>query len=169
MSIPVSDADDHGGEPSGSGLAGQYRRYLAAVVLFHQYAAHALGIGATDYQACSILALEGPLTSGDLGSGLGLTSGATTRLIDRLVAAEYAHRTHDPTDRRRVLVAHTGLVEQRVDELLKDVRTSIGLAIGSLDAHQRAGLQTYLSSATRAFTQAARPSTDAGHEPGSSS
>ena len=32
-------------------LSGEYRRYLASVVLFHVAAADEVGIGATDYQA----------------------------------------------------------------------------------------------------------------------
>ena len=134
-----------------------YRRYLAAVVLFHQRAASEIGIGATDYQASSVLALEGPMTSGALGSALGLTSGATTRLVDRLVAAGYARRVADPADRRRVLVEHTGEVDRRLQERLDAVRPPISAAISSLDAHQRAGLDRYLRAAGDAFRAAAQP------------
>ena len=44
-------------------LAADYRRYLASVVLFHLAAADAVGLGATDYQASSILDLGFSLVS----------------------------------------------------------------------------------------------------------
>jgi DNA-binding MarR family transcriptional regulator len=43
-----------------------------------------------------------PATPGWLGSQLGLTSPATTALIDRLEAAGHVHRQPSPTDRRKV-------------------------------------------------------------------
>ena len=74
--------------------AADYRRYLASVVLFH-LAPDAVGLGATDYQASSILDLDGPMTAGQLASRLGLSTGATTRLIDRMERSCYLRRTRD--------------------------------------------------------------------------
>jgi DNA-binding MarR family transcriptional regulator len=141
--------------PSPNELTSVYRRYLAAVVLFHQRAATEAGIGATDYQASSLLALRDTMTAGDLGAALGLTSGATTRLIDRLVAAGLARRVEDPTDRRRVLVAHTGAMAERLQQELEAVRQPIGATIARLDPHQLDGLLAYFASAATAFESAA--------------
>lgn len=47
-----------------------------------------------------------PLTPGRLGRRLGLSSGATTAVIDRLERAEHVHRTRDGQDRRRVTLHH---------------------------------------------------------------
>ena len=74
-------------------LTAVYRRYLAAIVGFHLAAADEVGLGATDYQASNVLELDGPLTSGELATRLGLSTGATTRAIDRLETAGYARRT----------------------------------------------------------------------------
>jgi DNA-binding MarR family transcriptional regulator len=133
-----------------------YRRYLTSVVLFHQRAASIAGIGMTDYQAGSLLAMERSMSAGELGSALGLTSGATTRLIDRMVTAGYARRTHDTTDRRRVVVEHTGKVNETLQDQLERVRGPIGEAITSLDAHQLDGLGTYLQMAATAYETAVR-------------
>ncbi len=43
-----------------------------------------------------------PLTPGRLGAALGLSSGATTAVIDRLERAGHVHRCRDGRDRRRV-------------------------------------------------------------------
>lgn len=47
-----------------------------------------------------------PLTPGRLGEHLGLSSGATTAVIDRLERAEHVHRARDGRDRRRVTLHH---------------------------------------------------------------
>ena len=132
-------------------LTALYRRYLTSVVLFHQRAASIVGIGMTDYQASSLLALERSMSAGELGAALGLTSGATTRLIDRMVTAGYARRVHDTDDRRRVIVEHTGKMDAALQEQLELVRGPIGEAITGLDAHQLEGLATYLRAAATAY------------------
>jgi DNA-binding MarR family transcriptional regulator len=47
-----------------------------------------------------------PLTPGRLGEQLGLSSGATTAVIDRLERAEHVRRARDGRDRRRVTLHH---------------------------------------------------------------
>lgn len=47
-----------------------------------------------------------PLTPGRLGQQLGLSSGATTAVIDRLERAGHVHRIRDERDRRRVTLRY---------------------------------------------------------------
>lgn len=54
-----------------------------------------------------------PLTSGQLGEKLGVTSGAATGLIDRLERVRHVERRRDERDRRRVLV-HYGEAAEKV-------------------------------------------------------
>jgi DNA-binding MarR family transcriptional regulator len=72
--------------------------------LFGQAVAGNLGIHHTDMETLDMLNLFGPMSPGRLSELTGLSSGATTRLIDRLEAAGYAHRVPDPSDRRRLIV-----------------------------------------------------------------
>lgn len=74
-------------------------------VVMHQAVADRLGLHVTDLRCLNMLRLDGPATPGDLAARTGLTTGAITRMIDRLVASGYAHRDHDSTDRRRVIVS----------------------------------------------------------------
>ena len=48
-----------------------------------------------------------PLTAGRLGAALGLTTGATTGVIDRLAHAGHLDRRRDDRDRRRVHLHHS--------------------------------------------------------------
>ena len=74
-------------------------------ILFHQAIADQVGLHVTDLRCLNLLAQAGPLTAGELGQQLGLgTTGAVTRMVDRLERAGYARRQVDPSDRRRVII-----------------------------------------------------------------
>jgi DNA-binding MarR family transcriptional regulator len=64
------------------------------------------GMHATDFEALvHVMDAEGrgaPLTPGDLSIALGLTSGSTTSVIDRLERHGHVRRDRDDTDRRKV-------------------------------------------------------------------
>src|SRR5205814_3937632 len=47
----------------------------------------------------------GSVPAGEIGERTGLTTGAVTRMVDRLERAGYVRREPDPTDRRRVIVS----------------------------------------------------------------
>ena len=135
-------------------LAGPYRRYLAAVVLFHLAAADQVGLTGTDYQASNVLALDGPMTTGELARRLALSSGATTRLMDRMIAAGYARRVADPADRRRVLVEHTGHVPERLTEILTAVSEPVAKILQELSPEQLDGVARYIEGAATAYHDA---------------
>ena len=86
-------------------------RGLRAVILagenYRQVVAHATGLGVTETQALSYLAVHGDRGQNDLGCDLGLTSGAATALVDRLERQGVAERFPHPSDRRRILVRLT--------------------------------------------------------------
>ena len=136
-------------------LVNDYRSYLAAVVLFHQAAADEVGLGSTDYQAINILDLAGPMTSGELAARLSLSTGATTRLIDRLIEGGYVLRATDDSDRRRVLVQGSGQLPPRLADVLGSVREPVGTVIARLTSEQLDGLAIYVRGAAQAYEQAA--------------
>ncbi|WP_156364203.1 MarR family winged helix-turn-helix transcriptional regulator [Curtobacterium sp. Leaf261] len=68
---------------------------LVTVQLAQQY-----GCGVTDMRALVFIAGGGDTTPGSIGRELGLSSGATTTLVDRLESADWAHRVPNPHDRR---------------------------------------------------------------------
>jgi DNA-binding MarR family transcriptional regulator len=82
-------------------------------VLLSHVIADKVGISPSDLESLGFLEDGGPMTAGRLGELTGLTSGAVTRMIDRLERARYVRRRSDPDDRRKVLVE---LVPGRVKE-----------------------------------------------------
>ena len=72
--------------------------------LFGQTVAIRFGLSESDIEALEVLIDSGAATAGKLSDLTGLTTGAVTRVIDRLEQAGYVRRVPDPTDRRRVIV-----------------------------------------------------------------
>jgi len=87
-------------------LAG--RELSASSVMFHSVLAAQFGLTVTDWRAWDLVTRHGPLTAGHLAKLTGMTPGAATGLIDRLVEAGAVRRVNDPKDRRKVLVETEG-------------------------------------------------------------
>ena len=71
---------------------------------FGQTVAIRFGLTESDVEALELLIDTGAATAGRLSELTGLTTGAVTRVIDRLEQAGYVRRVPDPADRRRVVV-----------------------------------------------------------------
>ena len=95
----------------------EVRRFQNAQDAFDSVALARLGINRTDGRAVDVIERHGRITAGDLAAEAGLSSGATTTLIDRLEAAGYVRRVRDPADRRRVLVELTDEARRRAGEI----------------------------------------------------
>lgn len=75
-------------------------------------AARGMGVNRTDARCLDIVERLGPVAAGRLSRDAGLTSGAVTAVIDRLVEKGYVRRVADPADRRRVLIEQTEKLEE---------------------------------------------------------
>jgi DNA-binding MarR family transcriptional regulator len=71
---------------------------------FGQTVAIRFGLSESDIETLEQLIEMGASTAGRLSEVTGLTSGAVTRVIDRLEHSGYVRRVPDPADRRRVIV-----------------------------------------------------------------
>lgn len=72
--------------------------------LFGQTVAIRFGLSESDIETLETLIDTGASTAGRLADLTGLTSGAVTRVIDRLEQSGYVRRVPDPDDRRKVIV-----------------------------------------------------------------
>lgn len=68
-------------------------------------------LGETDMKALRLMIVKGDhgehVTARDISEHLGISSAATTKLLDRLEAGGHVHRTRHPTDRRAIAVVIT--------------------------------------------------------------
>ncbi|MFD8527649.1 MarR family winged helix-turn-helix transcriptional regulator [Streptosporangium canum] len=131
-----------------------FREYLDAVGLHGMAGAEAAGLQPTEWYAISLITLAGRITSGDLATRTGLTTGATTRLIDRLEKAGYVRRTTDPADRRRVMVEASADTFPDIEDVVAPARRRIAKVIGHYTPEQREVLFDYFTRAAPAYRAA---------------
>jgi DNA-binding MarR family transcriptional regulator len=83
------------------------RRLILAGEHYRQVVAEAIGLGTTESQALSYLAVHGSSGQSEMARDLGLTSSALTALVDRLERQGVAERVRHARDRRRTIVQVT--------------------------------------------------------------
>lgn len=115
------------------------RRFLE----FSQSAARHAGLTPQQHQALlTIKGFQGDRdpTIGDLAERLRIRHHSTVELVDRLAAAGLCTRTHDPADRRRVMLSLTPTAEQRLAGLstahldeLRSLRPALRQLLDRLD------------------------------------
>ena len=108
------------------------RKMTGQGVLFSQAVADRLGLAVTDAEALEQLAALGRATAGQIAELTGLTTGAATRMIDRLEQSGFVRRGDDPADRRRVIV-------EPILERVRDVETQYA----ALRAATRSAIERY--------------------------
>ncbi|HET6699610.1 MAG TPA: MarR family transcriptional regulator [Nocardioidaceae bacterium] len=131
-----------------------FRTYLDAVGLHGLAAAEAAGLHSSEWYALSQITLAGALTSGELATRTGLTTGATTRLIDRLERAGYVRRSADPTDRRKVLVEAVDRAPKEVEEIVGPARRHVADVLERYTPEQLDVLHDWFTHAAPAFRAA---------------
>jgi DNA-binding MarR family transcriptional regulator len=99
----------------------------------------------TDVQALSVLALAGGrLTAGELAQTLELSSGATTRLIDRLERVGHVARHQDDDDRRRRLVAISPAAAATAGAFFGGLAALLEDVVAGFDEDQQATIRRFL-------------------------
>ncbi|WKZ46287.1 MAG: MarR family transcriptional regulator [Anaerolineales bacterium] len=81
--------------------------YGANMTLFRNAVSEWAGLNVTDSECLRLLYQKGIATPSELARFTGLTSGATTALLDRLERAGLIERRPNPNDRRGTLIAPT--------------------------------------------------------------
>ncbi len=89
-------------------FAREMRQFTGINASFFRVAATRSGLAVTDMQVLDLLDLPGLATAGQLAELTGLTTGAITRILDRLEKVGLVRRERDPADGRKVLVRLAG-------------------------------------------------------------
>lgn len=131
-----------------------FRQYIDAVGLHGMAGAEAAGLSTSEWYALSQIALAGSLTSGEISACTGLTTGATTRLIDRLEKAGYVRRVPDPDDRRKVVVEPVTDALAGIEATVGPARRRIAEVLDRYSPDQLDLLFDYFAHAAPAFRQA---------------
>jgi DNA-binding MarR family transcriptional regulator len=138
------------------------RELSTAVVMFHEAVGKRLGLSGTERKLLDVLSRLGPSTAGELATHTGLTSGAITGVVDRLVKAGYAQREPNPRDRRSVIV--TLLASPASARLGPEVFAPLGQAIADLSAQYQPAELAAIASYLVGLTDILRAQTTRLHE-----
>jgi DNA-binding MarR family transcriptional regulator len=112
--------------------------------IFGQSIAIRLGLSESDIDALELLIDTGAASAGRLAELMGLTTGAVTRVIDRLEQAGYVRRFTDPADRRRVIVE---IVPERIatlESMMASLERAAEREVGRYSPEQLATIHEFL-------------------------
>ena len=129
------------------------RQLLEQSAKYTEFMEGALSVNDTDFKAMGALMQNGPMTAGQLAKAVGVSPGAATSVIDRLVAVGHVTREQNATDRRGVLVVpNPASVASAWGHLAPIIATSEA-TIRNLDAPSQQAVVAYLEAMIAAFSR----------------
>ncbi|MEU4410855.1 MarR family transcriptional regulator [Streptosporangium sp. NPDC023963] len=117
-------------------LQAELTQTIAAGILFQQAVADRLGLSLGDFKSLTALTGIEQATAGDIAAQTGLTTGAVTRMIDRLERDGWVRREHDRQDRRRVLVRPVPERQAEIRPLFEGMSEAWAQALAEYDDDQ---------------------------------
>lgn len=94
-------------------------------VLFHQAVGQILAVNVTDMKCLDIITLRGSATPTQLATLTGLSTGATTAMIDRLERRKLIMRLSNPQDRRGRIVVLTERAKRELPNLFQSLAAAM--------------------------------------------
>lgn len=111
------------------------REASALGILYSAMVARRLGVSSSDLECLDFVATQQPVTAGALAKATGLTTGAITGVINRLIKAGFVERDRPASDRRKVLLTTTAAFRTEVVPLFEPMQRLQGEVIaGRTDA-----------------------------------
>lgn len=98
------------------------REYGIGSVLFRHAVGELLGVNATDMECLGVIFFKGLATPSELARYTGLSSGATTAMLDRLENSKLIARRPNPKDRRSTLIVVVPETAEKVGPLFASLR-----------------------------------------------
>jgi DNA-binding MarR family transcriptional regulator len=120
------------------------REYGISTVLFRHAVGDLLGVNVTDMECLALIFFKGLARPSELARYSGLTSGATTAMLDRLEKARLIERRPNPHDRRGTLITPTQERNQELNAIFTPVRDSIDKLTASYSEKELELIADYL-------------------------
>ena len=99
--------------------------YGISTVLFRHAVGGILGVNLTDMECLALIFFKGLASPTELAQYTGLTSGATTAMLDRLEKAHLIERRPNPHDRRGILIVQTNERREEIGGMFIPLRQAI--------------------------------------------
>lgn len=120
------------------------REFLDVSDDFEAHVGRELTVNPTDLQAMQHLIMGGPQSPTELSRKLGLSTAATTAVVDRLVAVGHASRAQHPTDRRGVIVVPNPASVARAMDTLMPMIMGVDGVLDEFSDDEQAVITEYL-------------------------
>ncbi|MBB4683632.1 MarR family winged helix-turn-helix transcriptional regulator [Amycolatopsis jiangsuensis] len=130
-------------------------RFVSSVVRFHAGVADRLGVTATELHCLQLVHSGVTDSPTELARQLGLTTGAFTRMLDRMERARLVERVPDPADRRRLRVRARPERMAELTDLYAPLAHRLGEKLAKFDRRQLAALVSFLTDGEAAADRAA--------------
>ena len=101
------------------------RDYGIHLTLFRNAMSESMGVNVTDMECLRLLFMKGVASPSELARITGLSSGATTAMLDRLEKAGLIERRPNPDDRRGSLVVPAKAGAERVASWFESARKAL--------------------------------------------
>jgi DNA-binding MarR family transcriptional regulator len=124
------------------------RQYGISSVLFRNLIGERLGVNVTDMECLGLIFHKGLATPSELARHTGLTSGATTAMLDRLEKAGLIERKPNPNDRRGTIITLAKAGTERVAPWFKSAREAQNALISSYSEEELDVLSDFFERAT---------------------
>ena len=121
-----------------------FRDLLTLNADFERVLAQHLSVNGTDLGAMEHLIQSGPLSPTELAHRLGITTAATTLVIDRLEKVGHVAREAHPSDRRSVRVVPTEASVATTFEVLRPLIFGVDAVLDSFTPAERDAIESYL-------------------------
>jgi DNA-binding MarR family transcriptional regulator len=133
------------------------RRFSTAIVLFHAAIAARMNLNVTDWKCGEIIERLGPMNPGRLSELTGLSSAATTLVLDRLEALGFVRRERDPNDRRKVIVHPIPNPKRDLETqgLFAAMNERLGALMTAYTPEQLEGIGDFIARATQVIEEEA--------------
>lgn len=125
------------------------RQYGISTVLFRNVVGERLGVNVTDMECLGLLFHKGIATPSELARHTGLSSGATTAMLDRLEKGGLIERQPNPDDRRGTLIVLLKSGAERVGPWFSSVRQAQNDLVSSYSVEQLEVISDFFIRVTR--------------------
>ena len=129
------------------------RDYGINTVLFRNLVGERLGVNVTDMECLALLFQKQVATPSELSKHTGLTSGATTAMLDRLERSGLIERRPNPDDRRGTLIALLKSGADRVAPWFSSVRQAQNKLVASYSESELQIIADFFERSTRMWEE----------------
>ena len=132
------------------------REYGISTVLFRHMVGEKLGVNVTDMECLGLMFYKGLATPSELARYTGLTSGATTAMLDRLEKGGLIERRPNPEDRRGTIIALTSSGANRVAPWFAAVRQAQDELVAQYSESELETISSFLESYAKIWEESRR-------------